>query len=131
MTRFAVLALILGIALFSRTTVLWAHHGAQVAFDTTKEVTWRGVVTSVKWENPHTWIYVDVKDENGNVVNWGLESTPPTMLARNGTTPDILKPGVEVVIKGNPGWDASKHFGRAGQITFPGRSSTVAGGDNR
>lgn len=129
MTRQRVGGLVVSAALLVATTPLWAHHGAQVAFDTTKEVTWRGVVTSVKWENPHTWIYVDVKDANGNVVNWGLESTPPTMLARNGTTPDVLHPGVEVIIKGNPGWDASKHFGRAGQITYPGRPPTT--GANR
>ncbi len=50
-----------------------AHHSFAAEFDSDKPVTVKGTVTKMDWVNPHSWIYVDVKDEKGGVVNWRFE----------------------------------------------------------
>ena len=52
-----------------------AHHAYTAEFDTTKPVKVSGVLTKVEWSNPHIWIYLDVKDANGNVTNWGFSAS--------------------------------------------------------
>jgi hypothetical protein len=66
-----------------------AHHSFGVAFDATKTVTLTGVITKVQWTNPHTHVYVDVKDASGQVVNWTLEGYPPNVLERTGWKKDV------------------------------------------
>ena len=80
----------------------WSHHSASVAYDTDKEISVRGVVTEVKWENPHSWIFLDAKDAGGKVVKWRFGGATPNLLYRRGITPAILKPGVNLTIKAHP-----------------------------
>lgn len=93
-----------------------AHHAAAVAYHVDKEITVRGVVTEVKWENPHTWIYVDAKDASGKVVKWSFEGAVPNQLIRRGVTPAVLKPGVELTIKAHPSRDASRNAGEMTEV---------------
>ena len=79
-----------------------SHHSAAVAYDVTREISVQGVITEVKWENPHSWIYVDGKDSSGKVVKWSFEGATPNLLYRRGITPAVLKPGVVVTIKAHP-----------------------------
>ena len=78
------------------------HHSAAVAYDVSREITVAGVITDVKWENPHSWIYVDSKDASGKLVKWSFEGATPNLLYRRGITPAILKPGIAVTIKAHP-----------------------------
>src|SRR5919108_1883170 len=71
------------------TVSLAAHHSFGVAFDATKTVMLSGVITKIAWTNPHTHVYVDVKDANGQVVNWTLEGYPPNVLERTGWKKDV------------------------------------------
>ena len=64
--------------------VLSAHHSFGVVFDANKPVTLTGVVTKLEWTNPHSHLYVNVKDQAGKVVAWTLEGYPATVLARTG-----------------------------------------------
>jgi hypothetical protein len=66
-----------------------AHHSFGVAFDATKTVMLSGVITKIAWTNPHTHVWVDVKDANGQVVNWTLEGYPPNVLERTGWKKDV------------------------------------------
>src|SRR5438874_2900091 len=74
-----------------------AHHGNS-AYDEQARVSIKGVVTEFVWTNPHSQIYLDVKDKNGSVVHWGIETNSPGILTRAGWTRRSLKPGDEVTI---------------------------------
>jgi len=77
-----------------------AHHSFSAAFDETKPVNLTGTVTKVELVNPHSWIWMDVKAEDGSVDNWGLEGGPPVNLFRNGVTKATLPVGSEIKIFG-------------------------------
>ena len=77
-----------------------AHHAFSAAYDETKPISLQGVVTKVELINPHAWIWLDVKDKNGNLVNWGIEGGPPTNLFRNGITKTSLPVGTEIKLVG-------------------------------
>jgi hypothetical protein len=78
-----------------------AHHSFSAEFDITKPVTVTGTVTMVRWSNPHGWIYVDVKDANGKVVNWAFETAAANQLYRRGWKPDDIPTGAVVTIDGS------------------------------
>jgi len=94
------------VALFVISMSAFAHHGTQVSYDMNKAVEVKGVVTKFAWLNPHSQLYFDVKDKNGNVVNWGAEMRAPGNLIAEGYTRkellEKLKPGTEVTDTGNP-----------------------------
>ena len=104
----------LGIALLGGTVL--AHHAASVAYHVDKTITVEGVVTEVKWENPHTWVYVEAKGPDGKVVQWSFEGAVPNQLYRRGVTPAVLKPGVKVTIKAHPARDASRNAGEMTEV---------------
>ena len=85
----------------------WAHHGFAAEFDQNRPVKLKGTVT--KWEvtNPHSWIHIDVKGEDGKVVTWMIEGGSPNNLYRLGYTKDSLPPGSEVVVDGYQAKDLS------------------------
>ncbi len=79
---------------------LGAHHAFAAEFDVNQPVKVKGTVTKVEWVNPHAWLYVDVKDDEGKVVNWHFELGPPNALFRLGWKKDSIPTGTEVSISG-------------------------------
>lgn len=79
-----------------------AHHGSQ-GYDLTARKTLKGTVSRFAWENPHAQIYVDVKDEKGNVVNWAMELNNPGNLVGLGWTHSSIKAGDVVTVTFSPG----------------------------
>ena len=77
-----------------------AHHSFAAEFDAERPVTVKGTVTKMDWVNPHSWIYVDVKDQSGKVVNWRFEMGPPNALLRMGWRKDSVPAGTAVEIQG-------------------------------
>jgi len=77
----------------------FAHHGSGVSYNLGKVVTMEGTVTEFQWRNPHVYILYDVKDDKGNVVNWGAETHSPVVCENDdGWTKNTLKPGDRVTI---------------------------------
>jgi hypothetical protein len=93
--RSALLFLIATAALGNGVAI--AHH-SPIVFDHTRKVAITGTVTEFKWGNPHSWIHVDVKDEQGAVANWGIEMNPANNLAREGWRASTLKPGDTITV---------------------------------
>jgi hypothetical protein len=85
----------------------WAHHAFAAEFDQTRPLKLKGTV--VKWEvtNPHSWIHMDVKGDDGKVVTWMIEGGSPNNLYRLGFTKDSLPPGSEIVVEGYQAKDLS------------------------
>lgn len=79
---------------------LWAHHAFAAEFDANKPVKFRGVVTKMEWINPHAWIHIDVKDDNGAVTSWMIEAAAPNALLRRGWTKQSLPAGTEILVEG-------------------------------
>ncbi len=91
-------AVSLGI-LLAATASLQAHHSFSATYDGNKPITLRGTVSKLGWQNPHAHIYVDVKNADGKVVTWEVESAGPATLMRQGLRKEDFI-GAEVVIKG-------------------------------
>ena len=79
------------------TYTAFAHHGL-AAYDMSKSVTIKGVVTEFSFINPHAAIYLDVKDDKGNSEKWMVEADSPNNLARAGWTRNTIKPGQEISV---------------------------------
>ena len=79
-------------ALLMVAAPLSAHHGRGSTYSD-GEVTLKGTVTEISWRNPHVVVYMDVPDENGNVVNWGFENSNVVTLARQGYHRNTLRVG--------------------------------------
>jgi hypothetical protein len=75
-----------------------AHHAFAAEYDADKPVTLRGTLTKMDWVNPHGWLYVDVKEPDGKVVQWEIEAGNPNALLRRGLRATDFPAGVEVVI---------------------------------
>jgi hypothetical protein len=80
---------------------VFAHHSA-VMFDDQKEITVTGTVKEFQYTNPHSWLLVDVKGEDGKVVTWGFEAEGPSTLMRAGIRKSDFAPGTELTITGHP-----------------------------
>jgi Family of unknown function (DUF6152) len=104
-----------------------AHHSFAAAFDANALIMVQGVITQVKLANPHSWIYLDVKDANGNVTQWGFEAQTPTALIRSGVKPDVFKVGSTVTIRGCHARDVTKNEGAAREIILADGRSYIIG----
>jgi len=93
-----------------------AHHSFAAEFDADKPVTVKGVVTSVRLENPHSWFFLDVAGTDGKVEKWAFEASTPSSLIRSGFKPGTVKAGDEVTIKGYHARDAAANAGAAREL---------------
>jgi DNA/RNA endonuclease YhcR with UshA esterase domain len=134
-TRLTTVVAGLGFLLAARPTV--AHHSFAAEFDATQPVTLKGTVAQMDWVNPHSWIHVDVKNEDGTVTRWMVEGGTPNTLFRRGFTKDSLKTGTEITVEGYRAKNGAKRAnGRDlilndGKRLFLGSSGTGAPVDGR
>jgi hypothetical protein len=102
------LAVVAGLVVLASAMPVLAHHSFAAEFDATKPVNLTGVVTKVEWMNPHTYFYIDVKDESGKVTNWACEMGSPNGLTRQGWTRNTLHVGMVVSMDGTQAKDGTK-----------------------
>ena len=100
------LTLIAAVSLLVIVASGYAHHPFSAEYDWTKPVTIMGAVSKVEWTNPHAFLYVDAKDEQGNMKQWKLEMGGLAALTRGGWTRNTLKMGDQVTVEG---WMSKTH----------------------
>jgi hypothetical protein len=93
------------------------HHSFAAVYDMNQPVTVHGTIVQVRLTNPHSWFYVDVKDDAGAVQRWAFEAGTPSGMIRNGFKPNIIKAGAEVTISGFKGRDESQNIGMLRELT--------------
>jgi hypothetical protein len=95
-----------------------AHHAFTAEFDTKKPVKLRGTIAKIEMVNPHSWIYIDVRNDDGSTSQWMLEAGSPNVLVRRGFSKAAIPKGTEVIFEGFQAKDGSNRAnGR--DITFP------------
>lgn len=85
-----------------------AHHSGSM-FNDEEVRTFEGVVKEFQYTNPHSWLIVNVENEDGSVTTWGFEAEGPSTLRRAGIRKSDFSPGTKIRIQGNP-----MHDGRPG-----------------
>jgi len=115
------------IAVALSTAVVAGHHSFAAEYDASNQITLVGTITKVEWTNPHTWFFIDVKDPQGQVVNWAIEGGAPTVLYREGWKPTSLKAGDQVTVTFALAKDKSKKQGNAYQFKLPDGRCVFAG----
>ena len=104
-------------ALLLAAVPVWAHHAFAAEFDADKPIKFKGTVTKMEWINPHAWIHIDVKGDDGKVTEWMIEAAAPNSLLRRGWTKYSLPAGTEIVVEGFQAKDASNRA-NGSVITF-------------
>lgn len=95
-----------------------AHHSFAAEFDADAPIRLEGTVTEVEFMNPHSWIHIDVEQEDGTVESWAIEGGTPNTLFRKGINDNTLPPGTDIIVDGYLARDGTnKASGR--DITFP------------
>lgn len=92
-----------------------SHHSFAAEFNSDVPIALHGVVTKVDWTNPHTYFYIEVENDDGEIEEWALEMGSPNGLMRRGWTRNTLEIGTEVLVRGSRARDGS----------FKGNATTV------
>jgi len=117
MRKLVALGFVVG-GLLSATVSVRAHHAFSAEFDSKKPVKLRGAVAKVELINPHSWIHIDVKNNDGTNSRWRVEAGTPNTLLRRGFTKHSLPAGTEIVVDGYQAKDGS-NTANGRDITFP------------
>jgi hypothetical protein len=112
------LLITLALVLLGASAPLVAHHAFSAEFDQSKPVKLAGEITKLEWTNPHAWLFIDVKQPDGKMVNWRFEMGAPNALLRAGWSRNDIKPGTAVTISGFMA-RAGGSVGNAFQVRLP------------
>ena len=97
----AATSIIAGALLMTDARVV-AHHASGPFYDNSKSVEAVGIVTRFVFRNPHSFLYVDATDENGEMIAWEIEMGAAVSMSRRGWTPETIKAGEEIRVVGQP-----------------------------
>lgn len=105
---------------------LFAHHGT-AEYDNTKTISLQGTVKELQYLNPHALIFLNVKDDKGQITEWTAELQSPNLLSRRGWSRSTLKPGDQVVIMGHPVKNGAKAMSGQKVVFADGRETPNMG----
>jgi len=111
---FVVLAAVASLAMLSGTAM--AHHGV-AGYDMTKTVTLHGTVSKFDWSNPHVVVYLDAKNDAGEMQHWTIEFAAPVHMVRAGWSKNAMKTGDDITIETHPSRNGAP-VGISSTITF-------------
>ena len=112
---------VIGVVVLLYAAPLFGHHSFSAEFDDKKPIVIKGTLTKLELTNPHSWLYLNVKDEKtGKSAIWGVETSAPAALIRAGGDRKTLAVGVQLIVDG---WLA-----RDGSQTVNGRTIKTADG---
>ena len=120
------LAFCVAIGVMMAATPAKAHHAFAAEFDANMPITLTGTVTRMEWINPHSWIHVDVKNDDGTVESWMIEGGAPNALLRRGFNKSSLLPGTVILVEGYQAKDGALR-GNGRDITFEDGSKLFLG----
>jgi Family of unknown function (DUF6152) len=106
------------VMLLAASIPMLAHHSFAAEFDASKAVRLTGTLTKIEWTNPHSYFYIDVKDEKGQIANWGCEGAGPGALSRRGFKRGDIKIGDALIVDGYRAKDGSRLID-ARRVTLP------------
>jgi Family of unknown function (DUF6152) len=95
-----------------------AHHAFGAEFDRDAPIRLQGEIVRLEWVNPHTWIHIDVVQDDGTSEVWMVEGGTPNVLLRRGLRRDCLTPGTEIIVDGYQAKDHSLTRANGRDITF-------------
>jgi hypothetical protein len=105
---------------------VFAHHSFAAEFNASKAIRITGTLVRIEWTNPHSYFYLEVTEESGNVVKWACEGGAPLVLSRRGFSKGDVKLGDTLIIDGYQAKDGS-HLMDARRVTLPDGRSIYGG----
>jgi len=103
-----------------------AHHVASAEFDPQKQVSVQGKITKIEWNNPHVYIWLDVKNPAGKTEAWSFETTTPRALRTAGINREDFAIGQSITMRGILAKDHARKFAWLRQAAFQdGRTVTT------
>ena len=103
-----------------------AHHAFSTEFDATRPVRLEGTITRMEWINPHSWLHIDVVNEDGETEAWMIEAGPAGVLVRRGWNRNSIQAGTRVIVEGYQARDGS-HRANGRDVTMPDGERLFAG----
>jgi len=107
MKRILIAALTVTASCIGLVHPVFAHHGFQAEYDSSKLVYVTGMLSKVEWENPHIYLTVDAKGTDGKITSWTFEGASPNVVKRTGTERADLTSiiGKTITVRACPGKD--------------------------